>query len=127
MSGYRDLENRLRDKQVIVLDGAVGTQLQAMKVPMSSHAWAAEALYSHPFTVRRMHENYIAAGCDVITTNTYASARHNLVPLGQGDVVGMDLVEVAPPYDQSGITTMLSAQLLMNFIGFVFEARRQAR
>ena len=45
----------------------------------------------------------------------------------QGDVVGMDLVEVAPPYDQSGITTMLSAQLLMNFIGFVFEARRQAR
>ncbi len=86
MSGYRDLESRLRDKQVILLDGAVGTQLQAMKVPMSSHAWAAEALYSHPFTVRRMHENYIAAGCDVITTNTYASARHNLVPLGQGDL-----------------------------------------
>jgi homocysteine S-methyltransferase len=86
MSGYADLEQRLKDKEVILLDGAVGTQLQAMKVPMSSHAWAAEALYSHPFTVRRMHESYIAAGCEVITTNTYASARHNLEPLGQADL-----------------------------------------
>jgi agmatinase len=42
----------------------------------------------------------------------------------QGEVVGMDLVEVAPPYDQSGVTTILAAQLLMNFIGYVFEARR---
>ncbi len=53
---------------------------------MNSHAWAAEALYNHPYTVRRMHENYIEAGCDVITVNSYASARHNFEPLGQGDL-----------------------------------------
>ena len=34
-----------------------------------------------------MHENYIEAGVDVITTNTYASARHNVVPLGLNDSV----------------------------------------
>ncbi|MFQ6018502.1 MAG: agmatinase [Kiloniellaceae bacterium] len=43
----------------------------------------------------------------------------------RGDVVGVDLVEVAPPYDQGDITSILAAQLLMNFMGFVFEARRQ--
>ena len=43
----------------------------------------------------------------------------------QGDVVGMDLVEVAPPYDPTGITGFLAAQLLMNFLGFIFEARHQ--
>ena len=35
-------------------------------------------------------------------------------------VIGVDLVEVAPDYDQSGSTSILAAQLLMNFIGFIF-------
>ena len=43
----------------------------------------------------------------------------------KGDVVGVDLVEVAPAYDQSGITAMLAAQLLMNFLGFIFHERKQ--
>ena len=43
----------------------------------------------------------------------------------QDEVVGVDLVEVAPPYDSGGITSMLAAQLLMNFLGFVFHARQQ--
>ena len=35
----------------------------------------------------------------------------------RGDVIGVDLVEVAPDYDLSGSTTTLAAQLLFNFIG----------
>ncbi|MCP4182915.1 MAG: agmatinase [Hyphomicrobiales bacterium] len=41
----------------------------------------------------------------------------------QGNVVGMDLVEVAPDYDHSEITSFLAAQLLLNFIGFIFYYR----
>ena len=43
----------------------------------------------------------------------------------QGEVVGCDLVEVAPDYDAGDITTTLAAQLLMNFMGYIFEERRQ--
>jgi agmatinase len=43
----------------------------------------------------------------------------------QGEFVGIDLVEVAPDYDHSGITAMLSAQLLMNMLGFVFHERKR--
>jgi hypothetical protein len=32
-----------------------------------------------------------------------------------GEVVGVDLVEVAPAYDPAGVTAFLAAQLLMNF------------
>ena len=35
-------------------------------------------------------------------------------------VVGIDLVEVAPDYDHSGSTTILAAQILLNFLGFIF-------
>ncbi len=87
MSAYANLERRLARREVILLDGAIGTRLQSMGVPMSGLAWAAAALESHPFTVRRMHEEYVAAGVDIITTNTYSSARHNLEPLGLGDKV----------------------------------------
>lgn len=86
MSTYRDLQDRIDRGEVIILDGAVGTQLQAMGVPMHGVAWAAAALQTHPYTVRHMHEAYVKAGVDVITTNTYASARHNLEPMGLGDL-----------------------------------------
>lgn len=41
----------------------------------------------------------------------------------RGNVVGVDLVEVAPAYDPSGITGFLAAQVLLNFIGYIFEER----
>ena len=41
------------------------------------------------------------------------------------EVVGMDLVEVAPDYDPSGSTQILAAQVLLNFLGFIFHARAQ--
>ena len=41
----------------------------------------------------------------------------------RGNIVGMDLVEVAPAYDPTGITSILAAQILMNSIGFIFYER----
>jgi S-methylmethionine-dependent homocysteine/selenocysteine methylase len=86
MVSFQELQDRIDRGHVIILDGAVGTQLQAMGVPMHGIAWAAAALQTHPYTVRQMHETYIKAGVDIITTNSYASARHNLEPLGLGDL-----------------------------------------
>ena len=42
------------------------------------------------------------------------------------EVVGIDLVEVAPAYDPAGVTSILAAQVLMNLIGYVFHARQSA-
>lgn len=42
----------------------------------------------------------------------------------KGNIVGMDLVEVAPAYDPAGTTSILAAQLLLNSIGFVFHDRK---
>jgi agmatinase len=39
------------------------------------------------------------------------------------EIVGIDLVEVAPDYDPTGSTSILAAQLLLNFLGFIFHAR----
>ena len=42
----------------------------------------------------------------------------------RGQVAGIDLVEVAPAYDPTDSTQILAAQLLLNFIGFIFHAKK---
>ncbi len=42
----------------------------------------------------------------------------------KGEVVGIDLCEVAPDYDPTGSTSILAAQVLMNLIGYVFHGRQ---
>ena len=39
------------------------------------------------------------------------------------EVVGFDLVEVAPDYDPTGSTAILAAQITLNFLGFIFDAK----
>ncbi|MFQ5439544.1 MAG: agmatinase [Paracoccaceae bacterium] len=40
------------------------------------------------------------------------------------EIVGIDLVEVAPDFDPTGGTAILAAQLLMNLLGYVFAAQK---
>ena len=39
-------------------------------------------------------------------------------------IVGVDLVEVAPDYDHTGGTAILAAQILLNLLGFIFHERQ---
>ncbi|APO70758.1 ureohydrolase domain-containig protein (plasmid) [Rhizobium gallicum] len=43
----------------------------------------------------------------------------------RGEIVGIDLVEVAPDYDHTGSTAILAAQLLLNATGRIFVARKE--
>ena len=87
MVDYGTLKARLHGNEIVLLDGAIGTQLQATGVPMDPWCWAAIGNHTHPDTVRKMHEDYIRAGADVITTNTYSAARHNYESAGLSDLV----------------------------------------
>jgi S-methylmethionine-dependent homocysteine/selenocysteine methylase len=58
--------------ELIVLDGGAGRELARMGAPFRQPEWSALALIEGPEFVARMHARYIAAGADVITTNSYA-------------------------------------------------------
>ena len=83
-NGWR-LQENLAEGDVVVLDGGNGTELERCGVPMDDEVWCAAALGTHPQEVRRIHEEYIHAGADVITTNTYSSARFALAMSGLDD------------------------------------------
>ena len=81
----RAIERRLADDRTVLLDGATGTELQRRGAPMDDAAWCALANATHPDLLRTIHEDYIRAGSDVITANTFASARHLMAHAGHGD------------------------------------------
>jgi S-methylmethionine-dependent homocysteine/selenocysteine methylase len=58
--------------RVTVVDGGTGRELARIGAPFSQPLWSAKALIEEPDFVRRVHESYVAAGAEVITTNTYA-------------------------------------------------------
>jgi len=78
---------RLADGELVIIDGGMGSQLQAEGVPMDDVAWSARANLEQPDVVRRVHEAYIGAGAEVIIANTFAASRAALEPAGLGSRV----------------------------------------
>ena len=61
-------------------------------------AWCALATASHPDVLHGIHADYIRAGARVVTTNTFATTREILEPLGFGDrfeALNRQAVEIA--------------------------------
>ncbi len=73
--------------EILLIDGAMGTELQRRGVPMDSEAWSGTAARTHAETVRAIHEDYIRAGARVIIANTFGSNRLMLEGAGLGDEV----------------------------------------
>jgi Homocysteine S-methyltransferase len=71
---------RLADGELVIIDGGMGSQLQAEGVPMDGVAWSARANLDHPDAVQRVHEEFIRAGAEVIIANTFAASRAGLEP-----------------------------------------------
>ncbi len=69
----------------LLIDGGMGRELRARGVEVPDTIWSAAALITDPDVVRRIHEDYIEAGADVITTNTYGLIRTDLAKNGIDD------------------------------------------
>jgi S-methylmethionine-dependent homocysteine/selenocysteine methylase len=76
---------RLSTGRVLLLDGATGTELQRRGVDTTLPLWSARALLQAPAVLHTIHENYVAAGADIITTNTFRTHRRTLTRAGLGD------------------------------------------
>lgn len=74
----------LEQKAVIILDGAMGTELHAQGVDIGLPLWSANALLRAPHVVRNIHFHMLHAGADVLTTNTFRSNPRALEKAGYG-------------------------------------------
>lgn len=74
-------EPRLPERAVL-LDGSMGRELRLRGVEIPETIWSANALLVAPREVVNIHLDNIAAGADIITTNTYGVIRRDLAKVG---------------------------------------------
>jgi homocysteine S-methyltransferase len=79
---------RLNQPKPILLDGATGTELNRHGIDISLPLWSASAIESAPDVLRQIHSEYISAGAEILTANTFRTHKRNLIEAGQGDRAG---------------------------------------
>ena len=70
---YNLIKQRLENNDIIILDGAIGAELEKKGAKMHKDLWCGTCSVESPDLVKKVHEEYIIAGADIITTNTYAT------------------------------------------------------
>jgi len=84
---------RQLDERVLVVDGAMGTQLMALELFAADfggdryHGCNEALVLTRPDLVRGIHESYLEAGADVLETDTFTASRLKLDEYGLGDRV----------------------------------------
>ena len=64
--------------QILLFDGAMGTQLQDRGLPIGGIP--EHFNLTHPEVVEAIHRDYVAAGADVITANTFQASTTKMAP-----------------------------------------------
>jgi S-methylmethionine-dependent homocysteine/selenocysteine methylase len=67
---YEGLQEKLKSGSVAILDGGIGSEMLRRGV-----TWEGHKVESEPDAIRSIHADYIRAGADVISTNTFQLAR----------------------------------------------------
>ncbi|MDC1272658.1 homocysteine S-methyltransferase family protein [Pelagibacteraceae bacterium] len=84
---YNLIKQRLENKDTIILDGAIGAELEKKGAKMHKDLWCGTCSVESPDLVKKVHEEYILAGADIITTNTYATTPIGMKQYGFDDQI----------------------------------------
>ncbi|MBA3946330.1 MAG: homocysteine S-methyltransferase [Herpetosiphonaceae bacterium] len=68
---YNPIARILRTQPVVVLDGALATELERRGCDLHDPLWSAQVLLEAPELIRQVHSDYFAAGADCAITASY--------------------------------------------------------
>ncbi|PDT25060.1 homocysteine S-methyltransferase family protein [Rhizobium hidalgonense] len=95
-----------------ILDGGMSRELLRLGAELKQPEWSALALINSPDIVREVHKEFIAAGSEVITTNSYA-----LVPFHIGEdrfqKEGAELIRLAGRLAREAADTVTDRKVLV--------------
>lgn len=74
--------DKLLADEVLIIDGGTGSELQRRGVAMNKNAWSGAAALDQEALLREIHRDYIHAGAEVITANTFGTTRFVLASAG---------------------------------------------
>ncbi|MCH2142326.1 MAG: homocysteine S-methyltransferase family protein [Phycisphaerales bacterium] len=71
--------------EILLFDGATGTELERRGADLSLPLWSARVLIDAPELLSAVHQAYLEAGAQAITSNTFRTHQRSLAKAGLGD------------------------------------------
>jgi S-methylmethionine-dependent homocysteine/selenocysteine methylase len=89
------VHQRLERGELVLLDGAVGSELERRGVPTPYPLWSAQAILDAPEVLRQVHEDYARAGADVLAAATFRTTPRYIGKAGRPAADADRLTEAA--------------------------------
>lgn len=89
------LQPILAEHDVLVLDGALATELERRGCDLNDPLWSARVLIESPALIRQVHHDYFAAGADVATTASYQATFEGFARRGMSEQEARELMHRA--------------------------------
>lgn len=89
---FDPLQPLLAHKPVVILDGALATELERRGADLKDPLWSAKILLEEPALIRQLHYDYFIAGADVAITASYQASFPGLAARGLDAVQSADLM-----------------------------------
>lgn len=95
----------IKQKDIVVLDGAMSTELENIGINLNDSLWTAKVLAEEPEAIKQVYSNYITSGADACMTASY-----------QASILG---------YTQRGYSIEEAESFIANSIYLLLEARKE--
>jgi homocysteine S-methyltransferase len=89
------IEQFLANDRVMVLDGALATELERRGANLNDPLWSAKLLMEQPELIRAVHADYFLAGADVATTASYQATFEAFARRGLSRAEAADLMRLS--------------------------------
>ena len=93
------IEQFIKEHQVMILDGAMATELEGKGLDLNDALWSAKVLAQRPEVIEQVHYEYFLAGADCAMTASYQATIDGFLKKGytlsQAESFIIDSVKIA--------------------------------
>jgi homocysteine S-methyltransferase len=87
------IETILQNHPVVILDGALATELERRGCDLEDTLWSAKVLLENPEQIRRLHMDYFLAGADCAITASYQATVEGFMRRGLSEMQAIRLIQ----------------------------------
>ena len=89
------IEQILKEQKFLILDGALGTQMQKNGNDINDSLWSAKFLSKDPESIAYVHKEYLEAGADCIITSSYQASFEGFIKKGFTQEEAKNLIQLS--------------------------------
>lgn len=85
----------LEQQKIVIIDGALGTELERQGHDIKDALWSAKFLMQNPLAIAKVHEDYLRSGADCITSASYQASVEGFMQKGMSEEAAYGLIQSA--------------------------------